>query len=126
MRSFASLHPQRLRELVISNVSVIDLGRGGGEGARRHPTDRPRPLAVSGKGKREMTASYRRAANDVGEGTDFRLVSLRILPGPHRHKTPQPSTASAQPPGAVSFGRMIPSPHGRVAGRTMPLADSIG
>jgi hypothetical protein len=27
MRSFASLHPQRLRELDISNVSVIDLAR---------------------------------------------------------------------------------------------------
>jgi hypothetical protein len=48
-----------------------------------------------------MTASYRRAANDVGEGTDFRLVSLRILPGPHRHKTPQPSTAAAQPLGPL-------------------------
>jgi hypothetical protein len=61
--------------------------------------------------------AYRRAANDVGEGTDFRLVSLRILPGPHRHKTPQPSTGLSSAPGASFFLRMISSPHGRVAGR---------
>jgi hypothetical protein len=35
-----------------------------------------------------MTASYRRAAYDVGEGTDFRLVSLGILPGHTGTKLP--------------------------------------
>jgi hypothetical protein len=51
-----------------------------------------------------MTASYHRAANDVGEGTDFRLVSLRILPGPHRHKTPPAFHGLSSAPGAVSLG----------------------
>ena len=52
---------ERLLQLIISNVSVIDIAAELGRTvkavrARLRPTDRARPLAVSGKGK--MTASF--------------------------------------------------------------------
>jgi hypothetical protein len=70
-----------------------------------------------------MTASYRRAANDVGEGTDFRLVSLRIVPGHIGTNSPAFHGLSSAQRWGRFFGRMMPSPNGRVAARAMPLAD---
>jgi hypothetical protein len=59
-KAWTSDEDERLRKLIISNASVIDIAAELGRTvkavrARPRLTDRARPLAVSGKGK--MTAS---------------------------------------------------------------------
>jgi hypothetical protein len=62
-KAWTSDQDERIRKLIISNASVIDIAADLGRAvkavrARAHtPTDLARPLAVSGKNKGKMTAS---------------------------------------------------------------------